>query len=163
MHEINFTGLFTILVCFYLPFVATFVGTNWGLRRLFRAKRRFNDLLKSNSFKSKNKMNEEILKNIQITYSPAAFIKSCGTLFPLFLLLGVLSQWIGSFRVIALAGTVEFTLLAAGLAESFLVYLISLSFTVYIWILYFILKHTSRKMRIDIMNLFKAEVKDLNI
>jgi len=163
MHTIKFTGLFTSLVCLELPFVATFVGTVWGLRRLFRAKRRFDDLLDLKSFKSKGKMNKEILKNIQITYSPIAFVKSCGTLFPLFILLGVLMQQIGAFQAIALAGTVEFTLLAAGLSESFSVYLISLSFMVYIWILYFILKHTSRKMRIDIITLFNGEVKDISI
>jgi hypothetical protein len=163
MYIINFTGLFTSLVCLHLPVVATFVGTIWGLRRLFRAKRRFVDLLESNSFKSKSKMNEELLKNIQITYAPIVFMKTCGILFPLFIVLAVLSQQIGTFRSIALAGTVEFTLLAAGLSETFLVYLISLSFIVYIWILYFILKHTSRKIRIDIMTLFNAEIKDINI
>jgi len=163
MYNFNIAGYFTSLVCIQLPAIAAFVGTIWGLRRLFRAKRRFNDLLESKSFKSKDKMNKEILKNIQITYSPIAFIKSCGTLLPLFLLLGVCIQQIRAFEAIALAGTVEFTLLATGLYGSFIIYLISLSLMVYIWILYFILKHTSRKMRIDIVSLFNGEVKDINV
>ncbi len=152
----GFAGLVGVLLTFF----AAIFGTIWGLRRLFRAKRRFSELLESNSFKSKNKMNEELLKNIQITYAPIAFMKTCGILFPLFLVLSVLAQLINAFQAVALAGTIEFTLFAAGIPETLIVNSMTVFIIIYTWIVYFVLKHASKKLRIDIMTLFNAEIKD---
>jgi hypothetical protein len=152
----GFSGIVGVLI----TFCAAIFGTVWGLRRLLRAKKRFVNLLESNSFKSKTKMNEELLKNIQITYAPIAFMKTCGILFPLFLVLSVLAQLINIYSAIALAGTVEFTLFAAGIPEALLIHSMTLFIIIYTWTVYYLLKHISRKIRIDIMTLFNGETKD---
>ncbi len=153
----GFSGIVGVLITFF----AAIFGTVWGLRRLFRAKKRFVDLLESNSFKSKSKMNEELLKNIQITYAPIAFMKTCGILFPLFIVLSALAQLMNVYDAIALAGTkIEFTLIAAGMSEALIIHSMAIFVIMYTWIMYYLLKHISRKIRIDIMTLFNAETKD---
>ncbi len=163
MQVAYFVNVFNNIIGIFIPVFAAIIGTIWGLRRLFEAKRKFVDLLESNSFKSKTKMNEELLKNMQTTYAPIAFMKICGILFPLFLILSIIKNISNAFDAIALAGTVNFTLMAAGLSEALILYQASLIALIYTWFFYFFLKHTSRKIRIDIMTLFKTEVKDLNI
>ena len=153
----GFSGIVGVLI----TFCAAIFGTVWGLRRLLRAKKRFVDLLESNSFKSKTNMNEELLKNIQITYAPIAFMKTCGILFPLFIVLSVLAQLMNVYNAIALAGTmIEFTLIAAGMSEVLIIHSMTIFVIIYTWIMYYLLKHLSRKIRIDIITLFNAEVKD---
>ncbi len=151
---------FNNIISIFIPVIAVIFGTIWGLRRLFKAKRRFVALLETKSFKSKNTMNEELLKNIQIIYAPIAFMKICGILFPLFLILSIIKNLSNALDAIALAGTVNFTLMAAGLSEALILYQTSLITLIYTWFFYFFLQHRSKKLRIDIMTLFNAEVKD---
>ena len=140
-----------------LPTILAFSGTVWGVLRLISARRRKSRFVRSSIEEQQKALKSEILKIRQLMYSPLSFIKSCGILFPLFVLISVFSGASRTFRIFALAGTRDFCLFASALEEALLAYAIVFIITLFAWAMYFFLNHASRKLILDMRCLAGSE------